>query len=542
MSSGNTLKVLMLWLLMNNLDPSPSLALQTLWHWQSSAVLPDYTQVMAAPIVVPLGLHGTQLAVVFNSWYAGGGYNNYGVLRAVNAATGSEIWTVTTHWTAPCAGIAAADIDDDGLVEIIAPGAPASNYGVMVFEHDGTFKWQSTVGSSAATARTITIADLNGDGQPEILCGKTVMDSSGGLVWEGSAPNGYVQATVADLDSDGQPEVLEGYTVYRNDGSIWWQGAPTMLGSTTVADFDGNSTPEVLLTYNGELYLYTNTGTLIWGPITHPDGGNGSPCIADFNGDGAPDIALAGKYLVAVYLGDGSMLWQQPFNDSSSGRNGCTACDLNGDSCYELLAQDQEFLRIYNGPNGAVIHELQNSSGTIIEYPVSTDLDADNAVEIVLVANNYAFGTIKGVRALQPDVGEWSLGHSIWNQYGYHTTNVAASGGIPSHEVPPWLSGNTLRARERLIPTPTRSPTTSPTLTPTPSPTVSPTLTPTWTPSLTQTCSPTQAITPTPTLTPEPQPIPALGTGFGFLGIAILAVLLFYNRPRSDSGAKSIRH
>lgn len=100
------------------------------WEWSGSSVLSQYNQVMSLPIVAPLEDTNddgkiNQLdtpSVIFHT-FRGGNYRADGVLRAVSGKEGHELWTVSdpSYRTLPAGSLAAADIDNDGFVEIIAP-------------------------------------------------------------------------------------------------------------------------------------------------------------------------------------------------------------------------------------------------------------------------------------------------------------------------------------------------------------------------------------------------------------------------------------
>jgi len=71
------------------------------------------------------------------------------------------------------------------------------------------------------------IADLDGDGVPEIVIGRQVLDDTGAILWTGTGGRGGDSvgplSHVADIDDDGSPEVVAGNTVYSAAGAIEWQ-------------------------------------------------------------------------------------------------------------------------------------------------------------------------------------------------------------------------------------------------------------------------------------------------------------------------------
>ncbi|MBN2056352.1 hypothetical protein JW905_15625 [bacterium] len=509
-----------------------SAALQEELRWDGSPVLPTYNQVMAMPIVAPLGPAPGTPAVIFSTWSTSTGYTDYGVLRAIDGTTGSELWTVTTasNHVQPAGGIAAGDIDNDGRIEIIAPGAPIIGNGTLCFEDDGGFKWHSAYPTSAAALRTCSIADIDQDGSPEIICGKCVLNANGSLMWEGSGTAGASMAVAADLDMNGGMEIIEGAYIYDTDASIKWSLNPAIPGIPAIADLVGGpgSEPELVVSYLDALYLFTYNGSLIWGPVSHPGGSYAAPCIADFDGDNEAEIAISGKTNIGVYESGGAVKWLMPVNDSSSGRCGCSAHDLDGDGACELVSQDQSHLRIYDGATGAVRHQVSLGSGTLIEYPVVADVDMDGEVEIVAACNNYAFGSETGIRVFSPVSETWTAGRSTWNQYCYHITNVNENGGVPPAEPSHWLYANSFRAQAAFSPTPIPSPTGTPWPTPTepPTATTSPEPSRTPSPSPEPTATPSITTTPSPTIPPTPPVIPSSGAAGAAFMLCMLTILL----------------
>ena len=159
----------------------------------------------------------------------------------------------------PFSQLAAGDIDGDGFPEIIAvdgfdgsnPATDIFRRQLIAFNHDGTHKWTSedilskdVVGgfgliTSTAGMRKPVIADLDGDGIPEIVVGYsgriasspgvadedfvTAFDNQGRILWTvrggGSGGDSGGALTVQDIDLDGKPEILFSDDVYDNQGN-----------------------------------------------------------------------------------------------------------------------------------------------------------------------------------------------------------------------------------------------------------------------------------------------------------------------------------
>jgi hypothetical protein len=154
------------------------------WGWETSSVLPDYHNVMMTPVVADLDGDGAP-EVLFTS-FLGGNYGSDGILRAVSGADGREAFSVTdtAHRLTPSASLAVGDIDRDGLPEIVA----CQPSRLIAFEHDGTFKWQNPTSPvfEGCGWGGPALADLDGDGSPEIVVGRQVFNASGTLRWTGT--------------------------------------------------------------------------------------------------------------------------------------------------------------------------------------------------------------------------------------------------------------------------------------------------------------------------------------------------------------------
>jgi len=426
------------------------------WEWNGSSILSSHNQVMSIPIVAPIEdtnndgvIDGLDAPGVIFHTFSGSNHHSDGVLRAVSGIDGHELWTVSDldYRTTPQGSIAVADIDLDGMVEIIAP---KNGGGIIVFEHTGEFKWQSTIPQQIFWGGT-SIADLDNDGSPEIIVGNTVLRNDGTLYWQWSGYWGSSSASVGglpiavDLNLDGFLEVISGASAYSNTGQLLWRNETIGDGFLAVANFDGDDYPEIVVVASGHVSLLNHDGTVIWGPVTLPGGGTGgAPIIADMNGDGNQNIGVAGARRYTVFSSDGSILWSKVISDTSS-LTGSSVFDFDGDGDAEVVYNDEYFLRVYKGSDGEELFATPNTSGTTYELPVIADIDKDNHADIVVCSNSYAFGGATGIRVYEDRKNTWMPTRSIWNQHSYHITNINDDGTIPQFERPSWLTHNSYR-------------------------------------------------------------------------------------------------
>jgi hypothetical protein len=415
------------------------------WSWTSSAVEPNSLNVMMTPSVIDLNGDAVPDVVFASTASTGGALVEVGVLRALNGRDGSELFTVTDPALRvnTASSIATGDIDLDGSPEIVACDSTGAR--LIAFEHDGTFKWRS-VSLEAINWGAPSIADLDGDGTPEIVIGRQVLDNNGVLKWTGTGGRGSQAnvgplSLVADVNLDGRPEVVAGNTLYSATGATLWHQPGLPDGYNAVANFDGDDFPEIVLVSGGRVWLLEHDGRVAWGPVSIPGGGaGGPPTVADYDNDGMPEIGVAGAARYAVFETNGSLKWAQPTQDVSSNRTGSSVFDFEGDGSAEVVYRDELFLRVYRGKDGTVIFQAPMSSCTWHEYVLVADVDADGNAEIVAVANNNCgYGSQRGVYVFGDVHDNWVATRQIWNQHTYHITNVNSDGTIPAVEQNNWL-------------------------------------------------------------------------------------------------------
>ncbi|WP_225413876.1 immunoglobulin-like domain-containing protein [Stigmatella hybrida] len=426
---------------------TPSFQPELKWEWTGTA---EFRQVMSTPVVVDVNQDGTP-DIVFNA-FTGSNSQTGGVLRALNGATGQELWTVTDtrYRVRGSAQIAAGDIDHDGKVELCT--VPEGDVGLLCFEHDGTFKFRTS--ASTNTWGGPSFADLDGDGSVEILNGNHVFSATGELKWVGSdgtgGPGTFGPLSFAvDLDGDGFQEVINGRAIYEHDGQLRCVHPSLGQGLAAVGNFDADPAGEVVIVSGGTVALMDSHCTPKWRVSLQGGGAGGAPAIADVDGDGQPEIGVAGSTRFTVIETDGTVKWASPIQGTSSGVGSSVAFDFDGDGKAEFVHADQTRLRIYDGTSGAArITPLTHSSGSAYENPIIVDVDGDNRAELVVPSNNYLTSGVAGIRVYREKTGVWVNTRRIWNQHAYSVTHVNPDGTLPSHPAAPWLVPglNTFRA------------------------------------------------------------------------------------------------
>ncbi|NOY28360.1 MAG: VCBS repeat-containing protein, partial [Oligoflexia bacterium] len=421
------------------------------WQWTTNTIDSGYDDIMTTPMVGNLtddngdGLIDADDTpdIIFTA-FSGGAYSSAGRLVAISGDDGSEIFSIASAGgvTIPASGgVAIGDLEGDAIPDICVAGYNAT---LLCMENDGTYKW--SVSGSASIYGFPAIADMDGDGQSEVIFGASVYDTDGTLLGTGAYGtggygNGYRSAAV-DWDGDGQLEVVAGNAVYEVDGTAIMTTSG-YDGPVAVGDFDEDGLPDLVTAYYGVVYVYLNDGSLYFSTVADSSTtGGGAPTVADFDGDG---LGIATKYYYTVIDDDGSLLWQASIHDYSSQVTSSSVFDFDGDGAAEVLMADENDLFVFDGSTGTVKYDFtDHASGTLFEYPVIADVDKDGAADIILASNDYAFSGTNGITVLSDS--SWQPARPVWNQFTYHITNVENDLSIPAGEEDNWLSWNNFRA------------------------------------------------------------------------------------------------
>jgi hypothetical protein len=424
-------------------------------------------------------------------------------VRAVDGATGQEVFTVTNpaHAVQSAETLAIADLDGDGRVEIVAqgyillpgvetiPGGPKINgkfaRGFLIaFNFDGSFKWVSDEWTRRSEeiedGGAPAIGDVDGDGFAEIASGDHLFDHNGRLLWRGDGTKigstGHGPTSfLADVDGNAGLELVVGTRVYRGDGSILWDRPDLADGHPAVADLDGNGTNEVVVR-GGQLHVLNGqTGANLITPFTPPTrsgmgavcesgaGGEGDddPCniiptnVAILNYDGGNDLEIftSNQELITGYRFTGNALVEIFREDifDGTGASGPAGFDFEGNGTEEVVYSDEAHLRTWTSP-GTETFDGSRQSVTIFEYSTIADINNDGHADM-LVASNSPFlpAQFGGVRAYTNSGVSWAQARSIWNQHAY-VESIISELGTPLFESTPTALPGFRNARARCVP------------------------------------------------------------------------------------------
>jgi len=317
-------------------------------------------------------------------------------------ATGPILtWAHAPVYGTPAIG----DVDGDGQAEVAF-----GSFDHMIYLLDGRTGQLKTgwpVNGWDTIYSSPALYDIDGDGLPDIIIGTDATAQgppantpNGGclrvLRYDGTYVNGFPKCidqvigstpVVADLDGDGKPEIIHG------TGSYW--GA--------------HSNPPVAEPAH-KVYAWHCDGSPVTGwPVSVDGQVFTTPAVADLNGDGHLDVVVtddnsgpSGSYHVYAFKGDGTLLWKtQPkdFNGSTPplSLGEPVIADVLGDGHLEVLAPtNSEAVVLDNlgnqltqgGPpytNQKISFNTPTSLYNVVVGDLETD-HADGKIEVVAIS------------------------------------------------------------------------------------------------------------------------------------------------------------
>ena len=303
--------------------------------------------------------------------------------------------------------VAVNDLNGDGNPDLLVANRCVDSgncngvVGVRLGNGDGRFQPVVTYDSGGYEAQSVAAADVNGDGKPDLMVANVCADSdctNGGVVGVllgngdgtfqaamsyGSGGQVAESVTVADVNGDGKPDLLVangdgsvGVLLGNGDGSfqaaVSYGSGGTSASSLAVADVSGDGKLDLVVANycassdcaNGSVGVLLGNGDgTFQAAVSYSSGGldTGAVVSGDLNKDGKLDLVVAhycatsdcANGSVGVLLGNGDGTFQAALSTSTptplQGIRALALADFDGDGKLDLALGAGNFLLLGNG-------------------------------------------------------------------------------------------------------------------------------------------------------------------------------------------------
>jgi hypothetical protein len=285
-------------------------------------------------------------------------------------------------WVGPyIAGISVGDLDGDGKPDIVTSTYYSDRVSVLHnTSSNGTISFDEVINFNAGSSTFgASIADLNGDGKPEIVVPS--VGSNSVSVLRNTSTAGTISFAsridfasqempwntfVSDLDQDGKPDISvtnyfsSSISVLRNTSSFDSISFAARVDipaddhplSLSIGDLDGDGKPDMVVANDGPntISVYRNTsipGIVSFAPKVDVDSGSEPFCIllGDLDGDGKPDLTVNySPNIISVLRNtstNGLISFTNKFNYTTEAcAYGTSIGDLDGDGKPDMVVAD----------------------------------------------------------------------------------------------------------------------------------------------------------------------------------------------------------
>lgn len=313
--------------------------------------------------------------------------SRYVVTTSCAASITTTSFTASTYTASGTTrgGVAACDVDLDGKADLLYAEYTLGTINIVRNQSsNGTYTPGSTTSFTAATnSHYIATGDLDGDNKPDVaITSETSFPGNITVLRNNSTPGNInfgsryqmsaaaypTSVKIADMDGDGRLDIICGHasgtsvSVYRNTSSIGFfrfDRAVALTGiadayAIDIADFNGDGKIDVIAgdRVNNNITVFQNnstTGSLSFGAAVNIAMGTGAQAVAtgDFDNDGKPDFCtgLQSGGVVRVYRNtnaggaiiSGNFSLQTTLTGFNTSIYGLAVNDLDGDTRNDIV-------------------------------------------------------------------------------------------------------------------------------------------------------------------------------------------------------------
>ena len=330
-------------------------------------------------------------------------------------------------------GVAMADVNGDGKVDLICSDASLSQLSVLTNDGSGSFSLFETVPLPSGPG-TVVPLDVNGDGKMDLICQYPLLNQLDVMTNDGTGAfdlemtiqiSSPLCITLLDVNGDGKADLITAnpsgtLTILTNDGSGGFglkTNFPTASFPLPVLAADINNDGKLDLLSLGQnnmgfpiVMIHTNNGSGVFGSnsVVNVSGSANWIATADVNGDGKVDLLVTDRSLnkLIVWTNNGSGVFgSNNIYSVGTGPLQMDIGDINGDGKPDVVVASDSYCigSVQPCSDGTVTILTNNGSGTfhlsttltagiVTGQVVPIDVNGDGKVDIIAVNQGLNYG------------------------------------------------------------------------------------------------------------------------------------------------------
>ena len=269
--------------------------------------------------------------------------------------------------------IAAADFNNDGLLDMVTASESSYVHQIVIALNDGKRGWlPDRVFETPVALKAMAVGDFNGDGNTDVVTAHT-----------------YNTKQIVIYLGDGKGNLGEPITRSYDTG----------IENVTAGDFNGDGKDDLFVIDSmprGFVLLSNGDGTFSTTPefSTEPIRYNVTPLTGDFNKDGKLDLVVTGDSGITIWIGGGDGTFTRGGNQPNTASYGANMVvgDVNSDDKLDVVTQtsgaDTTIIRLFgDGKGGFESSSAQTITGQSSQMIIG-DFNSDGIDDLALVNQN----------------------------------------------------------------------------------------------------------------------------------------------------------
>jgi sugar lactone lactonase YvrE len=333
-----------------------------------------------------------------------------------------------TDFSARLRDINISDYDNDGDLDLLIVGQPASNqFSSNLFLNDGSGNFTKQTGieiNSPSTPYYMKTGDLDNDGSPEVVLAMNV----------NSTNKTYIYKVTSNLQFIKSDSILIGEQI----GGSW----EASFSNLQLVDYNNDANADILAQSRNRTFLLKNEGNLVFSDVSSfnfPGGSYGGIDVGDIDNDGDIDFLISNEDNTSKLISnDGNDVFSEistPFQSEYLSYGDKRFFDFNNDGQIDILISDyynNAYLKIFKNIGNTTFEEVLNNGLNDIAESTIQLMDFTNNGTLDILIGGYSENDFDGyvIKQYQNNTENSNTKPSVPNQFSVDVVENDSSNSV----------------------------------------------------------------------------------------------------------------